>query len=415
VGAFSINLGVVLVAGTFILFLLKGFEREMLLGFFLMLILSDNYFLHYPGIVKPLLLVLLGIYILLRSEIRNEAMLIKSFIPFFIYTIMLWPLSDYLAIAVQKNAAYILLFFAIPPLFHHLYKRYDAKWIQWLVYFLFAVLIFNFLYRFLQPEAAYSHGGRLKAFFGNPNGLGMFCFFSLLFFEVAKRYFKIECPKYFVYFFYGLAAVLLVQTSSRASMFSILIFYGFLFISRFSTLIAFFSVIVLIITSQFLVDPLVALLIDFGLGDTLRLNTEGAQSVAAGSGRLIAWNLAWEQIQANFFFGKAWGHEEELFHSPAVKVFLNALNHEGGAHNVYLIFWMNTGLIGLLLFFGGFFSVFLRAIRKSELALPILIACLFLAFFEPWLAAALNPYTILLLMILTSFLYCKPEPERIET
>ena len=111
VGAFSINLGVVLVAGTFILFLLKGFEREMLLGFFLMLILSDNYFLHYPGIVKPLLLVLLGIYILLRSEIRNEAMLIKSFIPFFIYTIMLWPLSDYLAIAVQKNAAYILLFF----------------------------------------------------------------------------------------------------------------------------------------------------------------------------------------------------------------------------------------------------------------------------------------------------------------
>ena len=407
-GYININLGVVVISLTSLLLFVKRFEIELLLGLFLMLILSDNYYLHYPGIVKPVLLSLLFLYVLFNSSLLRDGFLARSFIPFFVYTIALWPLSDYLAISVQKNLAYIFLYVAIPPLFVHLFKNNGNQVIRHLIYFVLLILIFNLTYRIIQPELALSHGGRLRGFFGNPNGLGMFCFFSLMLFELARQYFRISFSKSINWTFYIVCLALLFLTASRASIFASLIFYSVLFLARFSLILALTSVLVFSLSFQFLVDPLLQLLIDAGFGEILRLTTEGAESIEAGSGRLIAWNFAWEQIQLNFFFGKAWAHEEELFHTPGIQTFLNSLNHEGGAHNVYLIFWMNTGLVGLTLFFTPLISIFLQAMKKSELALPVLVSCLFLAFFEPWLAAAMNPYTIILLIILTSLIYCRP-------
>jgi O-antigen ligase len=414
VGIISINAGVIFITATFILLLLKRFELEMLLGLLLMLVLSDNYYLHFPGIVKPVLLVLLTAYMLLVGEIRTKAFLAKRFLPFFIFTICLWPLSDYLEISIQKNMAYILLFATVPPVFYHLYSKMKGKAIEFIAYFLLLILILNVVYRFYDPYFAYSHGGRLRGFFGNPNGLGMFCFFSLLFFELARLFFKVEFTRMTRYIFYGVAFLLLVLTASRASIFATLIFYGFLFLSRYSIILAFASLFLFIGMFQYLVEPFVQLLIDLGLGESLRLTTEGAEALETGSGRIVAWNFAWEQIQHNFFFGKAWAHEEELFHSEGIQTYLNALNHEGGAHNVFLIFWMNTGIVGLLLFFVPFVQTFVSVMKKSPLALPVLLASLFLAFFEPWLAAALNPYTIIVLMIMTALVYCNPEDEEVD-
>lgn len=411
VGYFSINAAVLFIAASFIILFLKRLELEMLLGLFLMMILSDNYYLHYPGTVKPILLVLLSFYVFSKASIRAGAPLIITFIPFFIYTICLLPLSDYLTTAIQKNVSYILLFASIPPMFYHLYKEYGNELIRFVIYFFLILGLANFAYRFFDPYLAHSHGGRLRALFGNPNGLAMFCFFGIVFFETARNFFKIKFDRSTLLLYYGVFFTLLILTSSRASIFSVLIFYSFLFIARFSLILAVFSMLVLFGVSQFLIDPLIQFLIDIGLGETFRLTTEGAQSLESGSGRLVAWTFAWEQIQQNFFIGKAWAHEEELFHTPSIQHHLNLLNHQGGAHNVYLIFWMNTGLLGLLLFFIPYIRLFYKASLNSELAFPLLAGSSFLAFFEPWLAGSLNPYTIVLLMLLTSFLFIRPLPE----
>lgn len=77
------------------------------------------------------------------------------------------------------------------------------------------------------------------------------------------------------------------------------------------------------------------------------------------------------------------------------------LGHQGAAHNMYLTFWLDTGLIGLILFLSGLLVTFFRASKRNKLAIPILYAILFSNNYESWLTASLNPFTIQLLFILS--------------
>jgi hypothetical protein len=48
--------------------------------------------------------------------------------------------------------------------------------------------------------------------------------------------------------------------------------------------------------------------------------------------------------------------------------------------------------------------MFIRVAKKSLTAIPVLYTVLFYAFFESWLTASLNPYTIQLFVIVTIFM-----------
>ena len=50
-------------------------------------------------------------------------------------------------------------------------------------------------------------------------------------------------------------------------------------------------------------------------------------------------------------------------------------------------------------------QLFFNAAKNSGLALPILFACLFVANFEPWLAASLNPFTIQFIICIAVILH----------
>jgi hypothetical protein len=63
--------------------------------------------------------------------------------------------------------------------------------------------------------------------------------------------------------------------------------------------------------------------------------------------------------------------------------------------------WLDTGLVGLGLFLIGLIAFFLKLASKSALAFPVLYSVLFSNFYESWLCASLNPFTIQLLFILT--------------
>jgi O-antigen ligase len=117
------------------------------------------------------------------------------------------------------------------------------------------------------------------------------------------------------------------------------------------------------------------------------------------SGRSVAWEFAWQQIQTDFFIGKGFSYTEYIY-----KInydYLSMLGHQGAAHNSYLTFWLDTGLIGLILFLIGLGITFFKASKLSPLAMPLLYAVLLSNNFESWITASLNPFTIQLLIILS--------------
>jgi hypothetical protein len=63
--------------------------------------------------------------------------------------------------------------------------------------------------------------------------------------------------------------------------------------------------------------------------------------------------------------------------------------------------WLNVGIVGLLIFLRSLFLVFIKAAKIAPVSLPILFSVLFSITYESWLVGSLNPFTILLLIIMT--------------
>jgi O-antigen ligase len=83
------------------------------------------------------------------------------------------------------------------------------------------------------------------------------------------------------------------------------------------------------------------------------------------------------------------------------------MGHQGGAHSTYLSMWLNVGIVGLLIFLRSLFLVFIKAAKIAPVSLAILFSVLFSITYESWLVGSLNPFTILLIIIMT--LVTEPE------
>jgi len=177
-------------------------------------------------------------------------------------------------------------------------------------------------------------------------------------------------------------------------MISIGIFLLFVRFFKVSFAFGLIGLLVGIVGYQIVTANLLELIVYFGLEEYLRVDT-----IEAGSGRLVAWQFAWQSIQDNFLFGRGFSYDLKLMRDNFD--WLSRAGHEGGVHNSYLILWLNTGLIGVIFYFRALLLIFLRSAKHSALAVPAMVAILFSVSFEPWLAASLNPYTIVFLLILT--------------
>ena len=77
------------------------------------------------------------------------------------------------------------------------------------------------------------------------------------------------------------------------------------------------------------------------------------------------------------------------------------MGHHGGVHNSYLTMWFNTGIVGVLVFFRSYFLIFLKANKRAPFAFAIMFSSMFSVMYESWLTGSLNPFTIILLIIIT--------------
>jgi len=380
--------------------LLKHKERylELFFGFWLVLIWSDSrlHSLSFAQTLKPVYIALISLFVLLDR--RKFVPFNKFYFPFalfFLYALILCIFSDVFMITFQKTVSYILLFLIVPNYVMKLYIEKREEFLKGLIYIGTIILALGILYSVIFPNIAF-FAQRFRGVLGNPNGIGIFCTLFFMLFSVIIATHKGIFTKAELIIIYSLIFISVAMSGSRNAMVCILIFLLFNYFSKLSPLFGVILLLILVLSYQFITMNLEEIAQTLDIEKYLR-----AESLKEASGRYLAWEYAWYKIQNNIFFGEGFAFDEGIFD---MKHSFNLGGHQGGVHNSYLSMILNTGIIGLVLFFSAFFWTFIKAAKNSVFAIPILYAILFSITYESWLMASLNPFTIMLVIILTLLL-----------
>jgi O-antigen ligase len=390
-----------------VLFIVKDKQIELFIGFLFILLLSDYRVdigpnpLEFAKIFKSVYFLLLLYFLWKNRHVYNFSNpIFKTLVPFFFVAFVSLVYAINLPIGIQKTISYSLFYGIIPISVYNIYKVQGREFFEVLIAYFFLMLLIGLLLYFIAPQITQLMGERYKGLFGNPNGLGIFIVQIILLFSILKETKLISFSRREYLFFIGVLFISLILSGSRNSMISILLF---LFLIRVFRIHFLLGVLVLFATFYFFqlftFDP-AAIIESVGLEDYFRIET-----IESGSGRFIAWDFAWQKIQNSFFIGGGFGQDEQIMR-PNYEM-LKRLGHSGGVHNSYLSMWMDTGLVGLILYFGAMITLIWRASKNSPLAWPFFFTILFNITYESWLVGSLNPFTILFLCSLT-LLVMKP-------
>ncbi len=381
---------------TILLWWRRKMYLEILLGFFFILILSDNlrYTTDFAKVFKNLYMLLLAAIVLLsRDDFQPFNRLYLYFVPFILLAGVGLLDSPMMSVSAQKMLSYILLFFTVPQLLIKSFRQLGATALKDFIFLGVTLVLLGFVMTVTDPSVAYSHGGRFRGVLGNPNGLGIFASMLLVVSVLGREYFRGFFSKNDLRWMIFPLLIAIALSGSRTSILAALLFLIFIRFFRSSPTIGFIFFAVFAVGVEMVSANLISIVQGLGLSDFLRVET-----LQEGSGRYIAWNFAWEAIQQHYWFGRGFAFDEWLM--AVNQEFLNELGHQGGVHNTYLIIWLNTGLVGLLIFLRAFFLAFFKAGKNTVVAYPAMFLVLFSITLEPWLAASLNPFTIILLISL---------------
>ncbi len=373
---------------------------DLVFGFLIVLIFSDM----DPGILPfrsiksakyGMMIALAIIYFTERHRFTPDAGIFKLFTPFFAFALLPLVNSNEVPMGFAKTISYALLYLVVPNYILYNFRRSGWLFFRQLIMFIMVILIGAYALRYVEPWYVFE-AGRYRGLFGNPNGLGIFSFLSFMLFSVCNY-----LNKDFISFrgkvvFYITIALMLYACGSRTALAATLLFF---FFSRFFSLSPFLGFVIFFgvaAAAEYVQSHLVQIVGALGVTQYMRVDT-----LEDGSGRYFAWHFAWQKINEGgfFLFGGGFGNDEYVMRRNYE--FLSSQGHDGGVHNSYLTLWFNVGIIGLLLFFVGFFSVFFKANKKAPIAFGVMFAVLLSVLYESWLTGSLNPYTIILVTIMT--------------
>jgi O-antigen ligase len=398
-GMVATPVAVGIVAVSVLLLKRRAMYAELILGFILILVLSDSWQpeLQFAKKVKDIYLILLTLFFFFdRKEFRIRGTFIGPFIPFLIWSVFQIFSHPVISISAQKTLSYGLIFLVAPAYFFKVFEDYGRVFLKDYAMMVALLLIAGLALYIVFPDKVLV-GSRYSGVLGNPNAIGLFCTVFFILFQSAVIKFPDLFSRNEKVFIYGLIAISVLLSGSRNTILSIALCMFFTRFYKISPWLGTFIVIVIAVIYQMVMTNLPEILQSLGLAKALRADT-----LESGSGRLVAWTFAWNLINSSFhqfMFGRGFGFDEYIFIQNYS--FLVKLGHIGGVHNSYLALWLNTGIIGLILWLIGFFRTIVKAIPKSYTALPITYAVMFSGFFEAWLMGSLNPYTITFLFILS--------------
>ncbi len=383
---------------TVFLFYRQEAFTDMLFGFLLVLVLSDM----TPEVVSmrkvktakyAYIIALTLILLVEQHRFKPLSGVFRIFLPFFVYAFFPLVFGNDPLTGIQKTLSYALLYLAVPNYVLINYRRRGWEFFRDLVRFFVAFLVVMWLIRYVRVVPVYV-AGRFRGLFGNPNGLGIFTFLVFVLYTILNNIRKDLFPFRERMVYYGVIVFFLVLCGSRTSLvatFMFLLFSRFFSLSPFIGFIGFITLLALV---ELVSSNLSAIVISLGLQEYFRVET-----LDDGSGRYIAWRFAWSKIQDYFMLGGGFGNDEYIMrHNYA---YLRSLGHHGGVHNSYLTMWFNVGIVGILIFFRSYFLVFFKASKRLPIAYAAMFAVMFSVLYESWLTGSLNPFTIILLMIMT--------------
>lgn len=400
IGKYAPVISYAVVPLTMFLMYKKGMIEELLIGYFFILILSDSLeeSLIFAKSVKNIYISVLAVFFFFDTKnFQPLNKLYKLYIPFFIFalfTISFSIFEPFFFTGLQKTISFAISLMIIPNFITKLYREGGELFFKRIVFFAVTILIIGFILKYAAHDFAYLENGRYRGFLGSPNGLGIYSVLTFIVFFVINSFFPSLFTKQERIILIGSILLSIFFSGSRNSVFAILIFY---FFQRFFSLSPFLGFIIFLLTlfvSELISINLSSILNSIGLGEFFRTKT-----LEEGSGRYIAWNFAWVHIQQNFFMGKGFAYNE--FYMRQNYGLLSDLGHQGGIHNSFLTFWMDQGLIGLLIYLRSYILMFMKAAKQTKFSYPILFTISFTAIFESWLVGSLSPFAFLGILIFT--------------
>ncbi|MCB0793132.1 MAG: O-antigen ligase family protein [Flavobacteriales bacterium] len=383
---------------TVFLFARREDYANAICGFLIILVFSDMTPDIFPmrKIKTAKYAYIIALSIIVIMEQRRFVPLSKVFnvfLPFFAYAFFPLVFGNDPVTGIQKTISYALLYLIVPNYVLANFRMAGWDFFRKLIYFIVALLLATKLMQ-LGPNWWAYVGGRYRGFFGNPNGLGIFCYLVFVLFTALitiKRDLFTFNNKVFIYL---VIVYFLLACGSRTSLTATLMFLLFSRFFSLSPFIGFVAFIAFLGIIELISSNLSSIVISLGLEEYFRVET-----LDDGSGRYIAWRFAWEKIQDYFMFGGGFGNDEYIMRQNYA--YLRGLGHHGGVHNSYLTMWFNTGIIGLLIFFRSFFLIFFKANKRLPFSFAIMFSTMFSVLYESWLTGSLNPFTIVLVMIMT--------------
>jgi O-antigen ligase len=381
-------------------FLLKSraMWAEMVFGFLIILVLSDMSPLLTPMMViksakNTYVIALALIFALERYRFYPYSRLFNIFLPFFLYSLFPLVFSNNLAMAIQKTISFAIMYLIVPNYILHNFRIQGWAFMKNLVFFMAVILVAGLGMKLMGDYWAYV-GGRFRGLFGNPNGMAIYCYLVIVFATVVMSLNKGLFNWKEKAVVYGILVYFLLASGSRASLVSSLIFLIFHRFFSASPFLGFIGLIGLFGVSEVVSNNLETIVIALGVEEYFRLET-----LRDGSGRYFAWEFTWGHIQDYFVFGGGFANDERIMRKW--RLYLERMGHQGGVHNSYLSMWLNVGIVGLVIYLRSFLLLFFKSSKLAPISLAIMFSVLFSIMYESWLVGSLNPYTIVLLMIMT--------------
>lgn len=379
----------------------KEMWPDMLFGFIIVLVVSDMdpaiKTMHVVKTAKYTYIVALSLIFLMdQARMQPHASVFRVFMPFFVFALLPIVRAADPFTAIQKTLSYALLYLVIPNYVLYAYRCQGWMFFKHLVLFLLAILLSQGLMPFIGPSWWSFVGGRFRGYFGNPNGLAIFCFLFFMLMAVLNHVKRDLFGNVAKALIYGVLIFFLIKCGSRTSIISTAMFVLFSKFFALSPFIGFVMFLAFLGISELVANNLPAFLTALGLQDYFRVKT-----LEDGSGRYFAWGFAWQKINegGHFLIGGGFSTDEYVMRQNYP--YLSRMGHQGGVHNSYLTLWFNTGVVGLILYLRSFLLIFFKANKQVPIAFAVMFSVLFSVMYESWLTGSLNPFTIILIILIT--------------
>ena len=369
---------------------------DILFGFIMVLVLSDVHkdihALNAFKSAKDIYIVIISLLFLNESgRFMPMARVFTLFLPFCIYSIFPLIFSPSVIVGAQKTLSYALLILVVPNYVLLCFRMQGWAFVRNLMLFLVSVLIMGLYFRF-SPDGYVN--GRFRGIFGNPNGLGLFCYLSALMFAVINSINPTLFRYWEKWLIYAAFVYFLIDSGSRASLIALGMMFLFKRFFSGSIFIGFVALFLFIFAFEYAYSNLEEIVAFFGVQDYFRINT-----LETGSGRYFAWGFAWEKIQSYLVFGGGFGTDETIMRRNYS--YLESMGHQGGVHNSYLSLWFDVGIVGLLIYLRSLFLLFIKSSKNVPMSMAVLFSVMFSIMYESWLVGSLNPFTILFFITMT--------------